>query len=251
MNNIEIYEKIEKCMRENNVTIEGYLKVMRKKNTPLLNLSDEAYYEFSQYFECLKRDVEEYDKVKKHLLSMQERGKLLEKLAGTLFFYGNAVFNKAVNCRTVTNEIDILVEWNREALQIGLDRAYDFLGHGFLCECKNYIGNVDVTYVGKFYSLMKVSDVKFGIIFSRTGLSGTNIWVDGKGLARKIALREKIYIIDVTWDDFERIYNKETNIFSIMNDKYTAMKHDISYDEYISKHEAEEKFKEIFKEKRE
>lgn len=86
MNNIEIYEKIEKCMRENNVTIEGYLKVMRKKNTPLLNLSDEAYYEFSQYFECLKRDVEEYDKVKKHLLSMQERGKLLEKLAGTLFF---------------------------------------------------------------------------------------------------------------------------------------------------------------------
>lgn len=237
------YDDLERFMRKNNLTIEGYLKVQRNRNQKLFNLSEQAYCEFEQYFNSLNRDIQEYDKEKKHLFSVQQRGELLEKLAGTLFFHGNALFEKAINCRTVTNEIDILINWKREALQNGIDKAYDFLGQGFLCECKNYIGSVDVTYVGKFYSLMKVSDVKFGIIFSRKGIGGKNIWVDGKGLARKIALREKIYIVDVTWDDFDRIYKKETNILNILNDKYIAMKNDISYHEYISKHEMEEKFK--------
>lgn len=243
MDDIEKYKDLEKYMQKNNVTLEGYLKVIKNRNAQILNMPDVIYKEYSQYFIELKRDIEAYDNTGKHIFTSQERGKILEKMAGLLFFQSNVMFEKTVNCRTVTNEIDILVNWSNVALQMGLNRAYDFIGESFLCECKNYVKSVDVTYIGKFYSLMKASDVKFGIIFSKNGISGRNIWVDGKGLVRKIALRERVYIIDITWQDFEKIYNKETNIMRIMNDKYTAMKNDISYSEYISKHEMEEEFK--------
>lgn len=242
MNDVGKYKELEEYMCQNNITLEGYFKHLGKRNTSLLNLSDDAYREYAKYFEELRDDVNEYDNSGKYLLTSQQRGALLEKMAGVLFFDGNAMFNKAINCRTVTNEIDILVSWNKIALQMGIDRAYEFMGKSFLCECKNYTGDVNVTYIGKFFSLMKVSNVKFGILFSRKGMSGKNIWVHGKGLARKIALSERIYIIDITWNDFEKIYNKETNIFNLINDKCNAMKNDINYDEYVLKHEMEDDF---------
>ena len=241
------YEELEKYMKKNNVTLEGYLKVIKNRNAHILNMPDDVYVEYAGCFEKLKQDIDVYDNMGKHILTAQERGKILEKMAGLLFFRGNAMFDKAINCKTVTNEIDILVNWSKEALQIGLNKAYEFIGESFLCECKNYTGSVDVTYIGKFYSLMKVSNVKFGIIFSRNGISGQNIWLYGKGLARKIALSEQIYIIDITWSDFEEIYNKKTNILKVINDKYIAMRNDISYSEYRIKHEMEDEFLEKLK----
>lgn len=248
MNELEKYEELEKCMKKHNLTLKGYLEVIKNKNAQILNMPDDVYTEYAKCFEELKQDIDRYDNTGNHIFTAQERGKKLEKMAGLLFFQGNAMFDKAINCKTVTNEIDILVNWSKEALQMGLNNAYEFIGENFLCECKNYTGSVDVTYVGKFYSLMKVSNVKFGIIFSRNGISGQNIWLYGKGLARKIALREQIYIIDITWSDFEEIYNRKTNILKIINDKYTAMKNDISYSEYRTKHEMEDEFLEKLKE---
>lgn len=243
MNDIEKYEKLEEYMRKNNLSIQGYCKAVGMKNAAFLNMSDEAYVKYAQCFDKLEKDIDTYHNTGQYMLNVQERGKLLEQMAGLLFFYGNALFDKTVNCKTATNEIDILVNWSKEALQIGMNQGYNFIGEGFLCECKNYTGTVNVTYIGKFYSLMKVSGVKFGIIFSRNGISGKNIWEDGKGLVRKIALKEDIYIIDISWDDFKSIYDRKKNIMNIMNNKYTAMKYDISYKEYISKHEQEKEFK--------
>lgn len=206
-------------------------------------MSNDAYEEYKQCFKELEEDVRRNKEKLKSLMNASERGKLLEKMAGLLFFDGNALFNKAINCRTVTNEIDILVNWNKIALQLGLNKAYTYMGDSFLCECKNYSNPVDVTYIGKFYSLMKTCNVKFGILFSRDGMSGTNIWINGKGLARKIALRENIYIIDISFKDFERIYKRETNILGIIDDKFISMKNDIEYENYLSTHEMEEQFK--------
>lgn len=239
---MEAYEELDSYMKDRNLTLEGYIKALKKRNTPLLNMSESAYEKYAKCFENLVADLEEFDKNGKHIYTAQERGKILEEMAGLLFFDGNALFDKVINCKTVTNEIDILVNWTKEALQIGINRSYDFIGEVFLCECKNYVGSVDVTYVGKFYSLMKASGTKFGIMFSRNGLSGSHIWVHGKGLARKIALRENIYIIDITWEDFKQIYEKKTNIMKIIDDKYVAMKNDIDYKEYLTKHEMEDEF---------
>ncbi len=242
MCNVENYEELDKYMKKNNFTIEGYLKFSKGKNIRIMDMPEMVYLEYTRYFDMLKKDIDSYDNTKKHILTAQKRGKLLEKMAGLLFFQGNTLFKKAINCRTLTNEIDILVNWSKEALQLNIDRVYEFMGRSFLCECKNYMGSVDVTYVGKFVSLLNVSKTKFGIIFSKDGISGKNIWKDGKGLVRKIALSQGTYIIDITWDDFQKIYNKQANILGIINDKYEAMKHDIDYTSYILKHEQEEEF---------
>ena len=90
--------------------------------------------------------------------------------------------------------------------------------------------------------MLKTCDAKFGILFLRKGLSGKNNWQAGKGLARKIALKEDVYIIDITFDDLKAIYEGKTNILTIIDEKYEAMKNDISYEDYIKQHDLQERF---------
>jgi hypothetical protein len=49
-------------------------KLQRNRNQKLFHLSEQAYCEFEQYFNSLNRDIQEYDKEKKHLFSVQQRG---------------------------------------------------------------------------------------------------------------------------------------------------------------------------------
>lgn len=122
----------------------------------------------------------------------------------------------------------------------GISTVFSFIGDSFLCECKNYKGPVDVTYVGKFNSLMSVADTYFGVMISWDGISGRNEWKDSKGLIKKIALREKRYIVVLDKKDLKELCNGEKNIFSMLYDKYIALKNETDYDKYIVKHEAEE-----------
>lgn len=48
------------------------------------------------------------------------------------------------------------------------------LPNKFITECKNHNKKVDVTWVGKFYSLMNLTDNSLGILFSYKGLTGKN-----------------------------------------------------------------------------
>uniref|UniRef100_UPI0006CF4CE0 restriction endonuclease n=1 Tax=Clostridium sp. NkU-1 TaxID=1095009 RepID=UPI0006CF4CE0 len=112
----------------------------------------------------------------------------------------------------------------------------------FLCECKNYAGKVNVTYVGKFYSLLKTSNCKMGILVAWEGVTRRGTWSDSLGLIKKIALKDDTYIIVIDKNDFDRIIAKETHIFEIIYSKYIAMKNEIDYSNYISKHENEDKF---------
>lgn len=236
------YSDMDQYMKKNNLTIEGYLQYIGKNNVSFLNMSVSAYRLFSKNYKKLQQDIDNFEQTGEYKLSSQERGKILEEIAGCLFYTNNSVFSEKINCRTNTNEIDILVKWDKIAIQAGLNRLYPYMESGFLCECKNYSSSVKVTYVGKFYSLLKTCDAKFGILFSRKGLSGKNNWQAGKGLARKIALKEDVYIIDITFDDLKAIYERKTNILTIIDEKYEAMKNDISYEDYIKQHDLQERF---------
>ena len=108
-----------------------------------------------------------------------------------------------------------------------------------MCECKNYNGKVDVTYVGKFCSLMLVTGTNLGIMVSWDGVTGRGSWSDSKGLIKKIALKENKYIVVIDKNDLCRIYNKEASIFSMIYDKYLALQTEVDYSKYILKHDAE------------
>lgn len=73
------------------------------------------------------------------------------------------------------------------------------------------------------------------------GITARSAWSDSKGLIKKIALKEDIYIIIIDKYDLEKIYKQESNIFSLLHDKYIGLKNEIDYSKYIQTHEAEEK----------
>lgn len=147
------------------------------------------------------------------------------------------------NCRNSTNEIDLLIRWTENARMAQIHSAFPCFGESFLCECKNYGRRVSVTYVGKFCHLMNCTNTSLGVMVSWEGITSRGAWSDSSGLIKKIALKENRYIVVLDKNDFERIYRKEASIFSIVNDKYLALKHEIDYSKYILKHEAEEALK--------
>lgn len=65
-------------------------------------------------------------------------------------------------------------------------------------------------------------------------------WSDSQGFIKKIALSDKKYIIVLDKYDLKKIYNKQESVFSLVYDKYTALKNEIDYSKYILKHEAED-----------
>lgn len=188
-----------------------------------------------------KKCLELYNIIKKGKLTRSQKGKKLEELTSLLFEKSvKNLFDVYRNCRTSTNEVDLLIRWTEKARLSGINNAFLCFGESFLCECKNYDGPVNVTYVGKFCSLMTVASTKLGIMVSWDGVSGRTKWNDSKGLIKKIALHENKYIIVIDKTDIELICYKKKNLFSIIYDKYTALKQEIDYDIYIMKHEAED-----------
>lgn len=227
---ITIQAKMESLLSEVGLTLPQLLQELGKNKSTLLNMDEMN----------LKYFIEIYDKIDKGEYEKTEKGRLLEKLSVILFRESSQkLFRVRSNCRTSTNEVDSLIEWTEYARISGLCNAYPCFSDSFICECKNYKGQVDVTYVGKFCSLLAVSDIKLGIMISWEGITGKNKWDAAKGLVKKIALREKIYIIVLDKDDLREIYENKNNIFSLIHEKYLALKTDIDYTKYIQKHGAE------------
>lgn len=221
-------------MKQAGYTLSDFMRDASKYNSSLVQMKDEDLTEFQRL----------YDEIDKGNLSRGEKGKKLEELT-TLLFEKSVVNLLQVykNCRTSTNEIDLLVKWTDQANLSGISQSFSFLGDSFLCECKNYEGAVGVTYVGKFCSLMLVTNTDFGVMISWDGVTGRSKWSDSQGLIKKFALSAKKYIIVLEKNDIEKIYTRKKNLFSLIHDKYLALKDDIDYQKYIATHDAEHDLK--------
>ena len=224
------YKKIERAVSQSGYTLAEFIRESGRRNSTLLMMSDE----------CIKEYQNLYMDIDNGGLSKREKGKKLEELAELLFKRSiENVLDVYKNCRTSTNEIDLLVRWTENAQSAGLNTSFPFTGEIFLCECKNYEGAVSVTYVGKFSSLMSVTESNFGVMISWDGVTGRGKWADSNGLIKKIALREKRYIVVLDKIDVRERYEKIKSLFSLLYDKYIALKTETDYDKYIQKHEAE------------
>lgn len=224
--------KTEEILERGGYTLSDLIEYCGQRNSKLLMLDDDNYNLFSEiYLELSDKKVDQYDK-----------GKKLEEITFILFEKSvGSFFDVYHNCRTSTNEIDLLIRWSENARLANINNAFSCFGESFLCECKNYKRPVSVTYVGKFCSLMAAAGTDMGIMISWEGVSGKGNWEWSKGLIKKIALCEKRYIIVIDQNDLKQIYEKKANIFSIVYDKYIALKNDIDYSRYIKVHEAQEK----------
>lgn len=232
--NNNIQKKTEEFLNTIGMNLSEFFRYIGKNKLNLLNLDAVSQEKFSEI----------YDKIEKNSCNKYDKGKLLEDLTGLLFQEGSGkLFNARRNCRTSTNEIDLLLEWTDEARALGLHMAYPCFGDSFICECKNYDGKVDVTYTGKFCSLLDVTGTQLGIMIAWNGVTGRGKWSDSQGLLKKVALKQKNYVIVLDKNDLKCIRDKKTNVFSLIHEKYLALKDDIDYAKYIQTHEAESALK--------
>ncbi|PET68583.1 hypothetical protein CN533_25845 [Priestia megaterium] len=144
-------------------------------------------------------------------------------------------FEVTANVRTGTNEVDQVIRLSKKG-KIALEkfeipRSMLYIEEDiFLGECKNYATSLSVTYIGKFYSLLKQCDCSVGIIFTYKGISGKEkTWSDAHGLAKVIRLIEKysnnnkkFYILEFNLKDYEDILNKKS-FFDLLDAKITSL----------------------------
>lgn len=171
------------------------------------------------------------------------KGKVLEDLVSLLFESTGDYYEVHRNVRNGSNEIDLFLVFSDKGHRLSqlLNKKYSRL----LCECKNYNSSVDVTYVGKFCSLMQTTNNNLGIMFSYLGFSGKS-WGGSKGLTKKIYLlkervEEKLYILEFKKEDFAEILNGKS-IFEILDNKCQELElgtDDIT--KYITEHPNERK----------
>lgn len=228
----EKLELLHKQMQKMGIRIDEFIDYGLAEDRSFLSMSADTKSKFDEYFDGL---------LKKYRTA-KEKGNILENLASCLMFSEKNVFSLMRNARTSSNEIDLLVTLSDRG-KVVVPKLYSFLGEKFLCECKNYNRTLGVTYVGKFYSLLKASDSKVGILFTIKGVTGKGDWKDSKAFIHKVALKEDISILVFELNDYKRI--KEDNILflDLVEEKYQSLMNDISYDQYIAAHDLEEKFK--------
>ena len=143
------FRDAEQLLHQSGYTLTELMMASSRYNSSLLMVSDED----NEKCKVL------YNEIKKGEITRGQKGQKLEELTSILFEKSvENLFDVYKNCRTSTNEIDLLIRWTENARLSGINNAFPCFGESFLSECKNYDGPVSVTFVGKFCSLMSVTN---------------------------------------------------------------------------------------------
>jgi hypothetical protein len=86
----------------------------------------------------------------------------------------------------------------------GLDFRSE-LGRYFLCECKDWAKPATVTTVVKFAAVLRSAKCRFGIIFSKKGITGEDRTVYAERELLKIFQHDDLTILVLSQDDLQQI----------------------------------------------
>lgn len=228
--------------------VQEPLKVFRQ----FVLWTDKDKKEFKRLLDVLRSP---YDK---NIETTKDKGDRLEQLV-EFIIKKSYFFEIYKNVHTETNEIDeviVLSARGKQALQsFGISRELiPVKDNLFLGECKNHASDLGVTYVGKFYSLMTVSNVSMGIIFTQKGLTGKpEGYKDAYGLTKVLRMIENskntnkdFYILTFSDEDYDKLL-KGTTFFELIEAKKMELQLASTYETFINdnRHEAEDEIKTI------
>jgi hypothetical protein len=147
-------------------------------------------------------------------------GSALERLAHYLL---SCVPGFRVYMRTRSKSTDYDVVCAPEG--IPLDFRSD-LGRYFLCECKDWEKPTDVSAAIKFAGVLRSAKCRFGIIFSKNGISGQNRTKNAERELLKIFQQDDIAVIVFSESDLNRVAAGE-NLIAILRAKYEQIRLDL------------------------
>jgi hypothetical protein len=100
------------------------------------------------------------------------------------------------------------------------------LGRYFVCECKDWDKPADFTTMAKFCRVLDSTKSRFGILFSRSGLSGEDHSRFAKREQLKVFQDRGMVIVVVEMADLERVENR-ANFIHLLRQKYEAVRLDL------------------------
>ncbi|MBS5305731.1 hypothetical protein [Clostridium sp.] len=166
-----------------------------------------------------------------------EKGLLLENLAKNILNIRN-IFSVKERVICDSNEIDILLQpVTNNVIYSAL--LPDYLKDDCLVECKNHKKAIDVTLLGKFYSLIRYKKVKFGFMISNKELTGQLPWDDAIGLTKKLYLRDDTIIINITIKMIKEMLELNESIINIIKNQVNDIKYHTNFENDIAMHPAE------------
>ena len=97
------------------------------------------------------------------------------------------------------------------------------LGRYFVCECKDWQSAADFTTMAKFCRVLDSMKSRFGILFSKNGLSGQGKRVDAELEQLKVFQDRGMVIVVIDQADIERVANGESFI-GLLRTKYERVR---------------------------
>lgn len=168
----------------------------------------------------------------------KEKGDALESLIG-MIFKTHYIYKVKRNLKTSTNEIDLFLELDFFGDQVNKTIEKECLPDEVLVECKNHSTKLEVSWIGKFASLLRVSNLKDGFFVTKNGITGRHRWDASEGLIRKLALKDDNRILHFLLEDFINLQGK--TIFDVIRLKRQALDLDLDIEQLIESHELETK----------
>jgi hypothetical protein len=159
----------------------------------------------------------------RHLLSRlgDRAGKILELLA-------DYVPSCMPGCRTTRRAVSESTEYDIVCSMEGFE--VDFrseLGRYFVCECKDWEEPADFSAMAKFCRVLDSTKSRFGILFSKRGISGEDRTKYAEREQLKVFQNRGMVIVVIREEDLGLIANGQ-NFISILRNKYENIRLDIS-----------------------
>jgi hypothetical protein len=101
------------------------------------------------------------------------------------------------------------------------------LGRYFVCECKDWSDAADFTTMAKFCRVLDSFKAKFGILFSKSGISGQSGSAFAAREQLKIFQDRGIVIVVIDLEDLESVA-AGLNFISLLRTRYESVRLDIS-----------------------
>jgi hypothetical protein len=135
-------------------------------------------------------------------------------------------------CRTTKRKRSRATDYDVVCTIEGFDLDFrSELGRYFVCECKDWKSPADFTTMAKFCRVLDSTKARFGILFTKEGITGR------KGTTAATLEQIKIYqdrgtvIISIDRDDLAQVA-AGANFISLLRDRYEAVRLDLQSRRY-------------------
>lgn len=130
-------------------------------------------------------------------------------------------------CRTKRRQRSGSTDYDVVCSMEGLDLDFrSELGRYFVCECKDWKVRANFTSMAKFCRVLDSTKAKFGILFSKSGLSGQGRSKNAEREQLKVYQDRGIVIVVLSLSDLEAVANG-ANLISLLRERYEAVRLDI------------------------